>query len=180
MTAAPATPRRGPRHGLGAVALLLALGACSAFDRSPPPPCPAVAQVPEAAELVRFNGQGRDLTDVLFEARIAGVALECDYDGNVVDSAMKVAIQAAHGPADLERQARITYFVAIATRDRKVLAREEFDLVIPFEGNRTRMTAIEEVSPRIPLGEGESGADYVIYVGLALTPEELRYNQENR
>jgi hypothetical protein len=185
MIAVPPSPRRarpaaGPRRALAAAALLLGLAACSAFDRTPPPPCPAVVQVPDAAELVRFNGQGRDLTDVLFEARIAGLALQCDYDDNVVESEMKVAIQAAHGPADLERQARLTYFVAIATRDRKIMAREEFDLVIPFEGNRTRMTAIEEVSPRIPLRAGESGADYVIYVGLALSPEELHYNQENR
>jgi hypothetical protein len=30
------------------------------------------------------------------------------------------------------------------------------------------------------LRPGQTGADYVIYVGLALTPAELRYNQENR
>ena len=63
---------------------------------------------------------------------------------------------------------------------RKIVAREEFNLEVPFEGNRTRIVAIEEVSPRIPLQAGQNGDDYVIYIGLALTPDELRYNQENR
>ena len=60
------------------------------------------------------------------------------------------------------------------------MAREEFELEVPFEGNRTRVVAIDEVSPRIPLPPGQTGADYVIYVGIALTPAELRYNLDNR
>jgi hypothetical protein len=36
------------------------------------------------------------------------------------------------------------------------------------------------VAPRIPLQAEESAADYRIYVGLRLTPDELQYNQENR
>lgn len=183
---ASARPLRGRGFGpgkglrLAAVALALALSACSMFDRGPPPPCPSVVSVPDASKLVRFNGQGRDLTDVVFEASIAGLALQCDYDNDVVNADIKVTVLAAHGPADVERKARLSYFVAVATRDQKILAREEFGLEIPFEGNRTRVSAVDEVYPRIPLGSGETGADYVIYVGLALTREEFRYNRENR
>jgi hypothetical protein len=136
--------------------------------------------VAEARELTRFAGQGRDLTDVLFEARVHDVALICEYDDGVIEADLRVRIMAVDGPANRGRKIRLAYFVAIATRDRKIVAREEFELEVPFGGNRTRILAVDEVSPRIPLRPGQSGTDYVIYVGLALTPAELRYNQENR
>ncbi len=175
----PRRQRRDPGL-LAPLALLLALAGCGFGDRGPPPPCPTAFPVAEARELTRFAGQGRDLTDVLFEARVHDVALVCEYDDGVIEMDMRVRIMAVDGPADLNRKIRLVYFVAIATLDRKIVAREEFELEIPFEGNRTRVAAIDEVSPRIPLRPGLTGADYVFYVGLALTPNELRYNQENR
>ena len=159
----------------------LLLGACGWFGEDlPPPPCPRAIAVPDARELVRFTGQGRDLTDVLFEARIQDVALICEYDDNVIEADVRVRILTADGPADSGRVAEFAFFVAIATRDEIITAREEFDITVPFEGNRTRVIAIEEVSPRIPLKPGQSGADYTIYVGLALTPAEFQYNRDNR
>ncbi len=165
---------------LGLVLLTSVLAGCSAFDREPPPPCPLAFPVPDARTLTRFTGQGRDLTDVLFEARLEDVVLICDYDDDVIEADMRLRILVVDGPADRERVAKLAYFVAIATRDHKIVAREEFDLEVPFEGNRTRVLAVEEVSPRIPLRPGQSGVDYIVYAGLALSPAELRYNRENR
>ncbi len=175
-------PRRRRRAGglLAPLSLILALAGCGFGDEGPPPPCPAAFPVAEARELTRFVGQGRDLTDVLFEAQLQDVALVCEYDDTVIEMDMRVRIMAVDGPANGGRKIRLTYFVAIATLDRKIVAREEFDLEVPFEGNRTRVIAVDEVSPRIPLQQGQTGADYLIYVGIALTPAELRYNQENR
>ena len=176
-------PRRQRRVGglLAPLSLMLALASCGFGDEGPPPPpCPAAFPVAEARELTRFVGQGRDLTDVLFEAQVQDVALVCAYDDAVIEMDMRVRIMAVNGPANGGRKISLTYFVAIATLDRKIVAREEFDLEVPFEGNRTRVLAIDEVSPRIPLQPGQTGDDYLIYVGIALTPDELRYNQENR
>ncbi len=180
-SAIPASPPRRQHRTAGLLALLaLALAGCSFGDRPPPPPCPTVFPVAEARELTRFAGQGRDLTDVLFEARVQDVALVCVYDDGVIEADLRIRIMAADGPANRGREIRLTYFVAIATLDRKIVAREEFEIEVPFEGNRTRVIAVDEVSPRIPLRPGQTGDDFVIYVGLALTPAELRYNQENR
>jgi len=168
------------RHGL-ALAVLgpIVLAAC-AGNEAPPPPCPAVSGVIGAQHLVRFGQSGQDLTDVLFEAEVKDVAMRCVYDDNVIEAEMRVSIEAARGPADIGRQASFNYFVAIATRDRKVLAREEFRLEIPFPGNRTRVALVEEISHRIPLKAGQDGEDFIIYVGLALTSKELQYNLDNR
>ncbi len=108
------------------------------------------------------------------------MALVCEYDDGIIEMDLRVRIVAVDGPANRGRKVSLAYFVAIATLDRKIVAREEFELESPFEGNRTRVAAIDEVSPRIPLRPGQSGADYIIYVGIALTPAELKYNQENR
>jgi hypothetical protein len=159
--------------------LALVLAGC-AVDEGPPPPCPTVSAVPDARHLVRFEGAGRDLTDVRFEARIDDVLYSCEYDDGVIESDMQVRLLAVEGPANPERKARFRYFVAVATRDQRILAREEFEIEIPFEGNRTRVAAVEELAPNIPLNAGKTGADYNIYIGLVLTPAELGYNRENR
>lgn len=157
---------------------MLLLAACA--GKEPPGPCPTVVAVPDARQLVRFAGEDRDLTDVLFEARLEDAVLICDYEEDVIEAQMRVRFLAVRGPAERDRLARFSYFVAIATREQEIAAREEFELAVPFEGNRTRVLATEELTPRIPLGAGQGGQDYVIYVGLALSPEEFRYNRENR
>ncbi len=162
----------------GALALPFLLAACSGDDV--PPPCPEAVRVVDASRLVKFEGPGRDLTDVRFEAELQSVQLACEHDDGVVESTLGVTFQVLRGPADRERLAPLKYFVAIATRDKVVVAREEFDLGIPFKGNRTRVRVFEELTPRIPLKPDESGADYRIYVGFSLTREEMRYNRQNR
>ncbi len=162
----------------GAV-LLLGLAACSGDDR-PPPPCPQIVVLKDAAQQVKFVGAGRDLTDVVFEAMIEGQGIACEYDEDEVEVDMRVRLTVARGPADTRQQADLNYFVAIARRDRSVLARESFDLVVPLPGNQTRVRAVEEIAPVIPLGAQETGQDYRIYVGLSLSDEELAYNRANK
>ncbi len=162
----------------GGFVLAVVLAACS--NDGPPLPCPTIVPVADAAQMVRFNENGRDLTDVLFEARIENYVLACEYDDGVIEARMRLQVLAIRGPADRDQVARFSYFVAIATRDQKIGVREIFDLEIPFEGNRTRVLAAEELTPRIPLKPGEDGSNYLIYIGLSVTPEELQYNRENR
>ena len=168
----------GRRGLLGLAALGILLAACA--EDGPPPPCPPVVRVPDAARLIRFVPQGRDLTDIVFEANIRNLALICEYDEDAIEAAMAVEIFAAPGPANVDQKARLDYFVAIATRDQKILARETFDMDIVFPGKLRGLVAVEEIAQRIPLRPGQSGADYVVYVGIELTREELRYNQDNR
>lgn len=163
---------------LAATVLLGGLAACSAFEApAPPPPCPQVAAVDDASRLTRFAGEGRDLTDVAFEAEIGPMIGSCTYDDDVIDVELQVQMIASRGPADEGRRADFKYFVAVARLDRTVIARAEFDSYIEFPGNQTRAGIVEELAQHIPITPGERGDSYVIYVGFSLTPEELEFNR---
>lgn len=171
--------RPGCRYCLAAVLLPIVLAACSA-DEGPPPPCPAVVKVSDANHLTRFVGAGRDLTDVAFEAGIRSADSVCYYGDNAIEVEMALQFGVAQGPANPESTARFSYFVAVATRDREILVRKEFPIEVTFEGNRRQMIALEEITPTIPLKPDKNGNDYLIFVGIAMTPAELHYNMENR
>ncbi len=178
------TPFLSPRvRGLlGTAALLLSglvLTGCLGKD-GPPPPCPKIVTVKDAEQQTRFQGEGRDLTDVLFEAGISARGVTCDYDDGEIEIEMQVVLQAVRGPASQTQEAALRYFVAVVRSDLTVLAREEFDSVVPLPGNRTRAALAEEVSPTIPLATGQSGRDFQIFIGLVLNEAEFEYNRANR
>lgn len=142
--------------------------------------CPQTVRIDDASRLTKFSGAGRDLTDVLFEAEIKQLQLVCEYDDEVVETSLRIVFQALRGPANKQGVAPVRYFVAIADQAQTVLAREEFDLDIPFQGNWMRVAMSEELAQRIPLKSGESAAGYRIFVGFALSQEEMRYNRSRR
>ncbi len=174
-------PARWRKHSrsAAALALLVLLSACGGGS-GPRLPCPRLFTVSDAERQTKFVGDGRDLTDVEFEAAIRDPVLACRYDDDAVESLLTLNLLVVRGPADDDRMVRVNYFVAISTRDKQILAREEFGIDIEFEGNQSRVLVIEEVEPRIPLRPGETGVDYQIYLGFRLSPEELAYNRENR
>lgn len=167
------------RRVLGTCGLVLVLAACSG-DEEVYLPCPQLQLLKDTDRVVKFVGEGRDLTDVEYEAALRAPFMSCEYDEDVVEATLIVNLVALRGPADDDRIAQVAYFVAIADQNKEVVAREEFVVDIPFEGNQTQVSVSEEVAPRIPLQAQENGADYRVYVGLRLTPDELQYNQENR
>lgn len=162
-------------------ALALTLAACGMLEKpKPPAPCPRADIVDDAGKLTRFAGTGRDLTDVQFEAEIDGVSGSCVYDDDVIDVDLQLRIVASRGPADENRRADFRYFVAVARTDQTIIAREEFDSYIEFPGNQTRAGIVEELAQHIPIQPDEPGTNFVIYVGFALSPEELEFNRAQR
>jgi len=153
---------------------------CSSSDDTADLICPEIEVVRLAARQVKFDGTGRDLTDVVFEAKLDATGVNCEYDEDAIEVLMLVRIETLLGPSNPARRADLQYFVAVATSEQEVLTRETFDLRVPFEGNRTLVQAEEELAPRIPLQGGESGQDFKIYVGLDLSQEEYDYNRANR
>ena len=160
------------------------LAACSSDvpSGSAFPVCPQIEQLSDTQRRVAFEGEGRDLTDVVYEVQLVDGVITCELDEDdlLVEAEFQIQFIASRGPADRERLAQFRYFVALLNRDQQVVAREEFGLQVPFEGNQTRVSVIDTVEPTIPLKQGETGRDYTLYVGLVLTREELEYNRRNR
>ena len=157
----------------------LVLSGCGLIEpEKAPPACPEIIVLKEAEEMTRFQGQGRDLTDVTFEASINNFANVCvlDEETNNLSNQVVVRFELTQGPAS-DGAAKFNYFVAVATHDRKILSRESFDLVAPFEGNRTSVALVDNIFPTIPLRNGKTGDDYIIFIGFELTRSELYYNR---
>ena len=159
--------------GLAVSALLLA--ACGSSD--PDLFCPRLVVPQEADRISRFKGEGQDLTDVQFQAAIDAAITECEFDDGLIEVGMLVRLRVGRGPADEDRVADMTYFVAIAKEDRKILAREEFDIEVELPANQSLVETAEEINQVIPIRDGEFGLEYFIFVGFALSPGELDYNR---
>jgi len=173
-------------QGLAALFLACLVAGCSLFQRSQPPLCPQVLAVPEGDHVTRFRPGGRDLTDVLFEARLLDARGSCRHreEEGVIEAELVPVFSLTRGPADREGRIRFRYFVAIteatgtAEQPPRILARQEFELEAEFTGNVNRLAVRDELVPSIPLSPGKNGADYRIYIGLVMTPEEFRHNRQ--
>jgi hypothetical protein len=173
------------RHVPALFAALL-LAACSSGESTLAPPCPTIVIVQELASLTQFKpGEGRDLTDVVLEGKITGFDGFCETDldkdiAQAVEVELRVVFTAARGPANTDRKGSYSYFVALADREGDTVQKHVFDSTVEFPGNRNRVAPFEELTLKVPLKPGESGANYTVYVGFQLTPEQLDYNRTSR
>ena len=158
------------------------LSGCGLFGSSPPPRrCPPVLILDETNQLTKFrDGSGRDITDIEFETRIVDFTGNCRDDDDNVDVQIKVAFTVERGPANATRNAKFNYFVAIPKFFPRPEGKRTFDVTVDFEGNRTRTSHTEDLRMNIPIPPNVSTKDYEIYIGMQLTPEQLRFNKSRR
>jgi len=167
---------------VAAALLPLALASCSLFNKKEIPPCPPVYILGDASKLTKFRpGPGRDITDVEYEAEIVGFTGGCKYDdkGAIVD--LQVMFNLKRGPADTDRKAEFTYFVAIPYYYPAPDAKAEFETSVAFpEGANYVKYTDEEVVMRVPVKDKEVISKYEIYLGIQATPEELSRNRADK
>ena len=142
------------------------------------PACPQLALLADGADLVRFNGPGRDVTDRVLEARVVGVDAACRTGRNAtVVASLKLQADVARGPAARGRAAQVRYFVAVMDGER-VLDRREFVLDVAFAANVDALRVSGgELELRFPDAGDRGAAQYKIVVSLQLTEEELAHNR---
>ena len=162
------------------VAIPLALAGCASEDKYPPA-CPNLKILSDAADITTYSGTGRDLTDLLLQARITGVPARCaPGDPGIVQAALRVGFDLTRGPASPAREIDLPYFVAIEDGG-KVLAERDFRLHAIFPPNSDELRAEGgDVSLAITVTKEHSAAAYTIYVGFRLTPEQLQQNRTQK
>jgi len=144
--------------------------------------CPAIAGTAETSDLRRYrSAAGRDLTDLVVEARLVAVSGRCEpierrRDG--VRVALAPTIEVTRGPAAQGRSLSLPYFVAVADAAGRIPAKQVFDVAVDFPANRSRLRlAGEEVTVDLPLNPGERASDFTVLVGFQLSGEELATNR---
>jgi hypothetical protein len=164
------------------VPLLFALlvAGCSSDEDEVRLYCPGVIVVKDAGQIVNFKGEGRDLTDVIYQADIGAAIVGCEFDEETIEAELAVRVRVGRGPAGEEPRAGFTYFVAIADAGRTIVAREEFDVDMALPENKTLIEKIDQVDYQLPVRPGESGREYMVFVGFVLSPDAYEYNKKNR
>ena len=172
-------PRTRFHHATTLLALLMpVLAGCGGSDEAFAPACPNVGLVRDAADLVRYRGAGRDLTDLVLNGRLTGVGGSCKRDGSsTVVTTVQVGIELQRGPAAPGRQAQIAYFVAVLDGDR-IMDKQVFQLGAEFPANADRLRLSgDAVELRLPVKPDKTAAAYRIQIGFQLTPLELEVNR---
>ena len=166
-------PRPCPRRA-GRFWRPLLLAGCGGEDDAFAPSCPSTAILRDAADLSRYRGSGRDLTDRVLAGRITGLNGTCKRDGTaIVDTTVSVGLELTRGPAAPGRQVDVAYFVAVTDGDR-ILDRQVVPAArrVPTQhrpaqpGRATRWTCA------LPVSAKKSAAAYKVWVGFVLTPIE--------
>jgi len=159
-----------------------ALAACSSFGENDEKPrdyaCPEVSILGDAENITQFKaGDGRDLIDVMYEARIRNIKTGCKILKGRIVSEVSFELVATRGPAAQGREGEFNYFVAVTDTGGRVLAKEKFDATIAFAANRRRAGTLELTEQSIPTTGNQNSADFEILVGFQLTPKQLKYNR---
>lgn len=177
----------GRRWRLLSLLIVLALAGCtSLLQKAPPPSCPEVNVLAEAATLNRYApGGGRDIIDKIFSARVEPAAIKCKYvdDRTALEIELTVAVALEKGPAKSKTPVSVPYFVAILDAKRNILAKEVFEIPVTFEEGRRRNVLGDVIEQRIPLANPDAVGEYRIVLGFQLTRAELeerRRKQQRR
>jgi|GEM_PF-1361720 len=171
------TPARALLLGLGALTLL-ALGGCGLVGGPEPRvvACPAYGMLRDGASFTRYReGAAPDPTNVELAARIVDVSAGCLFEPEPRHIAMTLGVRVVieRGPAARSPEQRLAYIVAVTDADRNFLNRRVYPLAATFDGT-ARQAGFEEVLDLdFPLAEGQTAADFRVYVSLALRRDEL-------
>ena len=163
-------------------AIIPFLSACSSFggNKKPLPRCPTVFLLKNANSITYFKpGPIRDITDILATVAIIDFTGECKYNKKRTKANIRlnVTFDIRRGPADRQKATGFRYFVAIPKFHPSPNGKSIFPLRAQFQGNQTRVTLLDEISIEIPMSKNPKVDEYSVFIGLQLTPRQLKYNR---
>jgi len=156
--------------------LVLLLGACSSSDEKVSVlTCPQVYMVQDAAHYVDYAPGGTDLIDVRYDAKMISVEWLCTFitDENRLEMEVRFGMRAMMGPSGKDAVGRFPYFVVVSDPDGEIIAKQVFAIDIGFPGNAIEVGHIESVFQKMTYASLARAADYTVYIGFQLTPEQL-------
>lgn len=175
---------RSPLGSLAAAVSLVILSSCGDIQLTDTATysCPQILIPLDTERVTRFApGTGRDITDVVLEAEVKFLSGECSLEEDQIVMAFPIAVRGQRGPAENDGVESMDVFLAVSTPNREVLARRQLPMTLTFEGNRTTMVSSDTVTVTIPRDDQQTVDDFIVFLGMALSEEELAFNrQESR
>ena len=169
-----------PRAALIA-ALLPLLSDCGPARNEFAPSCPGTAILGDAADFSAYRGPGRDLTDLVLQARIVSISGNCKKgdDKNHIAVAVSIGVDLTRGPGMNGREADVPIFLAVVQGD-AILDKQVIRMRSIFPSNVDRVTLTPgEVDLSLPVTADKTGASYTLLAGFQLTPDQLRLNRQS-
>jgi hypothetical protein len=171
------------RVAASAIAAALLPAACGSSDRTAlPVACPRPGILADGADLTRWQpGPVRDLTTLVFDARLTGLNGTCrpgrrDRSLEVTLTATFAVERGAAGSG--ARVAELPWFIAVVGPGEEILQRQSFVERLAFNRGETRAAGeTEPVRLSLPVGEERRATDYRIFVSFELTPEDVAVNR---
>lgn len=157
--------------------LAAAAAGCESAEQFPPI-CPSLALLKDAADLQRFSGNGRDISDLIVQARLTAVPATCTRaDPSHVRARLQVAMEVTRGPAARVGALDVPYFVGV-TKAGRVLDEQDYRLAATFPPNIDQVQARgDSIDLLLPVSREKTAAAYRIFVGFRLSPDELTANR---
>jgi hypothetical protein len=174
---------------VSALALLLvvagSLSGCGGNSKGPPQPCPDVVVPKQTQYLTKFAGNGSDLSDIAYEAKVDTFSTYCvysvDQEPAYIRTNLKIQLAATRGPKFSGDHITLKYALGVTGPGGKIIpgAKQVLDMDIDFSKGQVANINADEVNVTIPLKQGENGDFYRVLLGLDLTQDQLDYNKRN-
>ncbi|MBS41373.1 MAG: hypothetical protein CMM83_06630 [Rhodospirillales bacterium] len=162
---------------------LLTLMGCGSFssNRQPMPPCPKIFLLKDANTLTVFDSKkGMDIIDIISDISIINFKGQCGFNKKRtgVNLSLRIVFDVSRGPANKNQSVSFDYFVAIPKFHPSPSGKKIFPINVMFKGNKNRMKLIDRVEIKVPISTKYDAKDYSIYIGIQLTPKQLKYNRQ--
>ncbi len=134
--------------------------------------CPSISILTDATRLTQMQSGRIDL-----KAEIREPALSCTVAGNKAKSRLSFWVKSAISPMSEIGPRAVPYFVAVISEG-QVIAKQVFNLAIPFADGKRKLTIKENVARIvIPIAAEKSADDYSVTIGFQLTQAQVEYNR---
>ncbi len=134
--------------------------------------CPQIGIVRDLAkQTIEDNGQR------LFRVEIDQIRPRCSVDKQQITLVPNPQITALRRNRTVVPKAFTTYFVALANKNNKIIAKVVYPVNFEFEEyeRRTYQMPTDEFTFKIP--EGENAEDYSVHIGLELDEKQIAQNR---
>lgn len=146
--------------------------------------CPEIRLIDELASYSEFSDSSstRD-RDLVSRVNISDVNSACHSDESTITLDLKLTFEGTLGPqarSSMSEKPFFSYpfFVAVASPQGKILAKEVFAASMTYPPGSNRHFYYENIRQLIPVEARDHGRPFKILLGFQLGPDQLEYNQK--